>query len=88
MPGDEVDADIKWLHRLRNLLSHIRPSALLVAPADLVEMTAHCLSVIRFLLIERGDMWWLYQEERSLAEAGLSRAEAEIVRLRPLYPDD
>jgi hypothetical protein len=84
-PGDHVDSEVQRLHRLRNHLAHIQPMSLLVHPLDLVEMTASCLPVIRFLLIERGEMWWLYPEERQLVEAELKRAEAAIVRLRTVY---
>lgn len=57
-------------------------------PLDLVEMTAICLPMIRFLLIERGEMWWLYPEERQLVEAELNDAAAAIVRLRTVYSND
>lgn len=87
-PGDDVDDEVRRLHRLRNHLGHIRPMALLVHPLDLVEMTASCLPVIKFLLIERGEMWWLYPEERQLVEAELNNAAAAIARLRTVYAND
>lgn len=87
-PGDDVDREVRRLHSLRNHLGHIRPMSLLVHPLDLVEMTASCLPVIRFLLIERDEMWWLYPEERHLVEAELNDAAAAIVRLRTVYSDD
>lgn len=87
-PGDDVDAEVEHLHRLRNLLGHIRPTSHFVHPAGLVEMTAACLPVIRFLLIERDEVWWLYPEERQLVEAELSRAHAAVVRLRAFYSQD
>jgi hypothetical protein len=62
--------------------------SLLVHPLDLIEMSASCLPVIKFLLIERGEMWWLYPEERQRVEAELNRAEASIARLRTAYLSD
>ena len=50
-------------------------------------MTASCLPVIRYLLIERDEMWWLYPEERQLVETELERAEAAVARLRTAYSD-
>ncbi len=87
-PGDHVDAEVRRLHDLRNHLGHIRPMSLLVHPLDLIEMSASCLPVIKFLLIERGEMWWLYPEERQRVEAELNRAEASIARLRTAYLSD
>jgi len=87
-PGDDVDREVRRLHSLRNHLGHIRPMSLLVHPCDLVEMTTSCLAVIRFLLIERGEMWWMYPEERQLVEAELNDAAAAIVRLRTVYSND
>lgn len=87
-PGDDVDRQVRRLHVLRNHLGHIRPESRLVHPLDLVEMTASCLPVIRYLLIERDEMWWLYPEERHLVEAELNGAEEAIVRLRTVYSID
>jgi len=87
-PGSEVDDEVARLHRLRNLLGHIRPTALLVHPSDLVEMTGTCLPIIRFLLIERDEMWWLYPEERQSVEAELNHVETALLRLRSVYSDD
>jgi hypothetical protein len=86
-PGDDTDWNVELLHRLRNHVGHIRPESLLAHPLPFVEMTASCLPVIRFLLIERDDMWWLYPEERQLVETELGRAEAAVVRLRTAYSD-
>jgi hypothetical protein len=38
-PGDGVDAEVERLHRVRNLLGHIRPISLLVHPADLKQLS-------------------------------------------------
>lgn len=89
-PGADGDRAVDLLHRLRNRLGHIRPESLLVHPLDLIEVTQNCLPIIRFLLIERerGQMWWLYPEERSVVEAELVRVHDAVARLKTAYAED
>ena len=81
----QQDISVRTLHSLKNDFIHFRPTLLYMDTEKLPQVAKDCLSVIRFLALDSGNIW--YRNEYSPDKMGnlIKRVEAAMDELTCQY---